>query len=247
MISGLYSSVSSMIALESKLKITSNNIANINTPGYKYIEMVTKPFDPVSISNGDTNKEIGNMNYGVRIDDTITNFNQGVIVESDSKTDFAINGNGFFTVQDENGNDFYTRNGNFMIDTRGDLVTSNGYYVMGRNINNNSIERINIGNGNIDFSNGNININSIPTYNFNIVDKNDSILKVGENLYSIQNADLVANPNILQKNIETSNVDMIKEVTSIMEITKMYETNQKVIQTIDSILAKGVSEIGRVK
>lgn len=249
MINGLYSSVSAMISLESKLKLVTNNIANSNTAGYKYEDAVFKTFEAVNISNKDNkNKVIGDLNYGVKVDDTITNFTQGAITETGNKTDFAINGSGFFVVQNEYGENFYTRQGNFFIDKQGYLVTQSGNYVLGTN-NNGDTEKIYVGNNSMDLSNGVLKLNSIPTYKFNIVDFEDynDLRKMGENLYKGTEFNVLDNPNIIQSNIESSNVDIVKEVTSMMEITRQYETNQKILQTIDSVLDKSANQIGVVR
>ena len=82
--------------------------------------------------NGVSNvNELGALNFGVRIDDTATNYNQGTLISTENNTDFAIVGNGFFQVTDEQNNTYYTRDGSFKINPQGYLVTNSGHYVMG--------------------------------------------------------------------------------------------------------------------
>ena len=133
MLRGLYTSVSSMLTLQSRQSIITNNLANINTTGYKEETLVGKSFDEVMLSNndnykaGESNKQIlGSMSFGVRTDDTYTDYSQGTNVSTDNNMDFAIEGNGFFEVEDEQNNKYYTRNGDFSVDAQGYLITSSG-------------------------------------------------------------------------------------------------------------------------
>ena len=152
MLRGLYTSVSSMLTLQSRQSIITNNLANINTTGYKEETLVGKSFDEVMLSNndnykaGEANKQIlGSMSFGVRIDDTYTNYSQGTNVSTDNNMDFAIEGNGFFEVEDDQNNKYYTRRGDFSVDAQGYLTTSSGNYVLGKNNITGVTERINVG------------------------------------------------------------------------------------------------------
>ncbi|MGL5693923.1 MAG: flagellar hook-basal body complex protein, partial [Peptostreptococcaceae bacterium] len=140
MLRGMYSSVSAMVNLQASQSIITNNLANINTTGYKSETLVSKSFEELMISNRDKYvngqgkaQQIGGLSLGVKIDDTITNHMQGTFVETNNRTDFAINGKGFFTVRDAAGKEFYTRDGVFKVNSQGYLVTTAGHYVMGRN------------------------------------------------------------------------------------------------------------------
>lgn len=252
MLRGIYSSVSAMINLQSSQTVITNNIANVNTTGYKSETLVSKTFDDVLISNNDkyvngkgTKQELGVLNPGVKIDEVGTNYNQGTLVETDNETDFALNGKGFFTVRDTEGNVYYTRDGGFKVNSDGYLVNSSGYEVL--NSNNQSIY---VGNSKISMdSNNNIILDSGMSHKFNIVDFDDynSLNKVGQNLYSGDGAKIATNYEVRNKYKESSNVDIIDATSALMSNLRAFEANQKVVQIMDSTLSKIATEIGTVR
>lgn len=256
MLRGIYTSVSSMITLQSRQSIITNNLANINTTGYKEENLISKSFDEVMLSNNDnyvngnaTKQLLGNMSFGVRIDETVTNYNQGTHVATDNNMDFAIEGSGFFEVIDENNNRYYTRDGDFSVDAQGYLVTNAGYSVMGINNSTGASERIYVGNGEIAITpDNNINIDGNSMYRFRVVDFDnyDGLEKVGNNVYTGQNGNLTNDVNIKQGYLEGSNVDAISTTALLMETVNEFQANQKVIQSFDSILSKIANEIGAV-
>ena len=256
MIRGLYTSVSSMITLEQKQSVTTNNIANINTYGYKNEKLLSKSFDEVKLQNNDNYKngipqktELGGLSFGVSIDETVTDFSQGILKETNKKTDMGIQGSGFFPVRSSEGNTYYTRDGSFRVDNQGNLITNTGYYVLGSNINTGNVEPINIGQGSISVHNNVISVDGVNKYTFNIVDFDDysSLKKQGDNIYSGENGRAIENTFVKQGFIETSNIDIMSELTNMITITREYEANQKVIQTIDSTLQKIANEIGAIR
>ncbi len=257
MLRGMYSSVSSMLMLQQRQSLITNNIANINTTGYKEQTLVAKSFEEQILFNKDnykngipTRNEVGSLSFGVRMDDTITNFSQGTHVATENQTDFSLQGNGFFQVQKANGETFYTRDGSFKIDGQGYLVSNAGHYVMGNNVQNGNLERIYVGSGKISLtSNNNIAIDGTNRYSFKVVDfdKYEELNKVGENLYTGNNPKNSNNFSVRQGYLEGSNVDYIGATASLMETVKEFEANQKVIQSMDSILSKIANEIGTVR
>lgn len=252
MLRGMYTSVSAMINLQSSQTVITNNIANVNTTGYKSETLVSKTFDDVLISNNDryvngkgTKQELGVLNFGVKIDEVKTNYLQGTLVQTSNETDFALNGNGFFTVRDNQGNTYYTRDGVFNINSNGYLVNGSGYEVL--NTNN---QPIYIGNNKITVdSNNNLILDSGELHKFNIVDFDDydSLNKIGQNLYSAQGAIATNNYELKIGYKETSNVDIIDATSALMSNLRAFEANQKVIQVMDSTLSKIASEIGIVR
>lgn len=256
MIRSLYTAVSGMIALEAKQDVITNNMANANTTAYKADDLKTKTFKEVMVQNRDkvvggknvTNK-LGEITLGTRIDETYTKFTQGVTASTDRDTDFAIEGRGFFTVQRGN-NTYYTRDGHFNINNEGYLVTDNGDYVMGRDINTGAITRMNFGSSKITFdTNNNIVLNGIPRYQLAISDFNDynaNLTKMGDNLYRGNNAMAVNNANIRHKYLEKSNVNLTNTMVDLMSTMRAFETNQKMVQMVDDTLGKAATQIGKV-
>lgn len=257
MLRSMYASVSSMITLQARQGIITNNLANINTTGYKSQTLVAKSFDDMLLHNKDNYKngvsnvnELGSLNFGVRIDETATSYKQGTLISTENNTDFAIVGNGFFQVTDEQNNTYYTRDGSFKVNPQGYLVTNSGQYVMGINSQTGNSERIYIGSDLISISPDNsVMINGENRYKFNIVDfeNYDNLTKYGNNLYTGDGGFNSNNYSIQQKYLESSNIDYINEIALMMETVNEFEANQKVIQTIDSTLGQIASEIGRVR
>lgn len=257
MLRGIYTSVSSMLTLQARQSIVTNNLANINTTGYKEETLVGKSFEEVELYNKDkyingkaTLQELGSMSFGVSIDETVTSFRQGNHVSTENNTDFALEGDGFFKVIDNNNNVFYTRDGSFKINTQGFLVTNTEHYVVGINSATGNEEPIYVGNENISVTpENNIVINGVNSYKFKVIDfeNYDDLVKRGENLYS-GNGEFDANGfKVKQGYLEGSNVDYINATALLMETVKEFEANQKVIQTIDSMLSKIANEVGPVK
>lgn len=255
MIRSLYTAASSMITTQQRQNVIGNNLVNASTIGYKSEKLIAKTFDDFEVVNYDRyingkpiRQDLGNINLGLGIDETVTNFEQGNIVPTDSKLDVAIQGQGYFTVEDTQGNRYYTRDGNFRVDSQGYLTTNQGYYVLGQNTGTNNLERISVGNQSVDISPDNrIFLNGQQSYKFNIVNFNEKDLgKVGDNLYSGKNPTNI-NSTIIQGALENSNVNVIAETNEMMMYSREYEANQKIIQTIDSTLEKIANEIGVVR
>lgn len=257
MLRGMYSSISAMISLESNQKVITNNIANINTTGYKSETMIYKSFDELLLNNNERyiNGEgraqvLGIMNPGVSIDEVVTNHTQGIIKSTENDSDFAINGKGFFTIRDREGNTRYTRDGVFKVNSNGYLVTASGYNVLGINQRTNNLEPIYVGNQKISMdNNNNLLLDSNAAYKFNIVDFENygSLKKIGENLFQGNGSVTAENYYIQNRSKEISNVDIIDVTTALMSNLRAFEANQKVVQIMDSTLSKIASEIGAVR
>lgn len=259
MIRSLYTAVSGMITQEAKQDVITNNLANATTVGFKSDNVAIKRFDDVLLANydkvvGDRNvrNAIGSISLGSKIDAVDTSFTQGSIEATDKATDFAIDGKGFFAVQRNNGVDngqYYTRNGHFHVNISGILVNDSGDTVLGRNLQNNSLGPINVGNGDLSCdTSGNISVNNTKMYKLYTVDFNDynTLKKVGDNLY--QGTNPTENTAVVrQKALEKSNVNVIKEMSNMMTTMRTFETNQKIIQALDETLSKAANELGTVR
>lgn len=261
MLRGYYTSISSMLELQARQNVTANNIANIDTIGYKSESVLSKPFSEVMLANKDNyvngvprKQVLGGLSTGVRIDETITNHEQGGVVSDDSNTSFAIIGDGMFTVRRQDGSIGYTRNGVFKIDRDGYLSTTEGYRVMGIRAGTGALEPIRFESDSISMdSNNNIIENGAQKYRFNIVNINDkkAIVKDANNVYNVLEgkANVVqplANYKIQQNAKEVSNVDMVTETTNLMTIARAFEANQSIVKTIDSTLYQVANEIGKI-
>lgn len=248
MLRGLYTASSGMIAQQKIVDVLSNNIANVNTSGYKKDTVTTMAFPDfmVTRSGGDNvpyNGNIGNMDYGVLVETFNTNFSEGNIEKTDGKLDFAIEGSGFFTINTPNGIR-YTRDGSFTLNSNGYLVTKDGYYVMGQN------GPIQINNGDISVDDfGNISLNGQTVDKLNIVDFNNysTLRKEGNNLFFTTGGQAIpASGLVKQGYLEGSNASPVDEMVSMISAMRTYEANQKTVSAFDETLDKAVNEVGRI-
>ena len=257
MIRSLYSAVSGMIVQQSKEDVITNNMTNAETNGFKGDNLMIKNFKDVLISNSsdiqngkNIRKTIGSLSLGSDVDATDTDFTQGSISGTDSEDDFAIDGRGFFTVNQGAGSqNYYTRDGHFHVNMQGDLMDESNNNVMGKNIATGNVEKINVGNGKLTSdSYGNLSVNGKPSYSFSLVDFSNynSLKKVGNNLYSGTSPILNANVSVQQKALEGSNVNSVNEMVDMMSTMRNFQTDQKVVAAINQTLGQAVNEVGKV-
>ena len=250
MIRSLYTLNRSMNILQKKLENNSANISNVKTPGYKFQTILQSTLESEDMINYQgSNKlnrkqELGDFVFGNQIDSVYRSFNEGNIYETRNATDFAVMGDGFFTVRMDNGQIAYTRNGNFKVDENNTLTTIEGYPVMGvsgagnrQEIKINS-ETINVDNlGNIEGENIRFDITG-----FNDLDGLDS---VGDTLFTGAGGFRVDNPRVEQSYLEMSNVNLANEMVKLIEVSREFESHQKFLRAADETLAKTVNEVGR--
>ncbi|MBE6053314.1 MAG: flagellar basal body rod protein FlgG [Clostridium sartagoforme] len=260
MIRSLYTAVSGLVTLENKQNTITNNMTNANTTGFKGDNLSIKSFDEVMLQNKDkvvngrnVTQKLGTISLGAEIDTVDTAFTQGVLKNTDKKTDFAIEGRGFFAIerQSNNGNEvLYTRDGNFRVGNNGYLMTTSGDRVLGINKNTGSLEPIFVGGDNIllDKEN-NLFVGNTANYNLATADFQDysSLEKIGDNYYRGDNPIFNAEVYVTQGALEGSNVSITNEMVNMITTMRSFETNQKIVQTIDETLGKAASEIGAVR
>ena len=126
MMTSLFTGVSGMNAHMDELSVIGHNIANMNTYGFKgsrsyFADLLSQSLEGISGPN-----QIG---AGVEMNGVIKTFTQGAFETTASPLDLALNGSGFFVVQDDTGANYYTRAGEFTFDRNGDLVNMSGLYV----------------------------------------------------------------------------------------------------------------------
>ncbi|BCS80226.1 flagellar hook-basal body protein [Anaerocellum diazotrophicum] len=254
MIRGIYTSASGMILNQKLMDITANNVANVSTTGFKrdvaQVEsfrnmLVYRIYDKVSSPDN----AIGYMSLGSDVSRIVSDFSQGLYIKTDEPLNLAIRGNGFFTVEMPNNQGtqqiLYTRNGAFTLNSRGELVTLDGFYVLGQN------GRIVLQSGGqvrID-EQGNVYQNGRLVDRLRVVDFQDKQLlrKVGNNLFE---ADALSQPipfsgKIIQGYLEGSNVNSVQEMVNMISVLRAYEANQKAFTIQDETLQKAVNEIAR--
>lgn len=259
MVRALYSAWTGMLNEQKRLDVVSNNMANADTTGYKKMGSTSQSFDEelaVRINDMDreySKRRIGTLNGGVKIGETYTDYSQGSFKVTEGTYDFALGGSGFFTIRttDKSGvtHTRYTRDGSFTVTKDGYLVTKDGDSVIGTDGNPIQIPGAQTAQVTVDEL-GNIYANETYVNQFALVDFDDydTVIMYGENMWETTDATQIvaADATVNQGYLEASNVSVIDEMVDMITITRAYETNQKMVQTVDSMLEKAVSEIGRV-
>lgn len=241
-----------MDVLQKLQENTSANAANVNTAGYKFQELVQTAIAERDIYNNaggagnDQSQNLGRISMGTRIDEGITSFDHGNLYETGNPYDFAIGNDGFFVVETANGELAYTRNGSFTRNAIGELVTGDGLRVLGIDAEGNTSPISTVG---IDFAvdgQGNISGTGMQLL---VVDFQDyeSLERSGGNLFSGTGEEFtLTDPDIQQGVLESSNVDILGEMVKMIGVSREFESNQRVLRTINETLEKTVNEIGRV-
>jgi flagellar basal-body rod protein FlgG len=247
-----------MIGQQANIDTISNNLANVNTHGYKKqrADFEDLIYQTVRVAGTpateDTVTPVGvQMGHGVKLADTQRVFSQGALQQTEVPTDMAIAGEGFFRIQMYDGSWAYTRNGNFKVDETGRMVTSNGYWllpdvVMPENFLPETINITKDGRISVKVPRDNdiveVNVGRIDLYRFpNPV----GLTAVGENLFKISQASgepIAGRPgfegmgSIQHKFLEMSNVQVAVEMVNLIVAQRAYEFNSRIIQTSDNML-----------
>lgn len=266
MVKGLYTAYTGMLNEQNRLDILSNNLANADTNGYKKEGTTSQTFaDELAVKIKDTSsygmpQKLGTMSMGVHIGETYTDYSQGNFKVTDNATDFALDGDGFFAISytDKAGNNSvkYTRDGAFVVNTAGYLVTKDGDYVLNKNgamngdgsqgnyihLNPNlpvTVDEL----GNI-YQNDTL-VTTLGTVNF---DNYNYLAKFGENMYDmVEGGTRVASTaKVSQGSIEASNINVVSEMVNMITISRAYQAGQKVINSVDETLDKAVNQVGKV-
>jgi len=257
----IYIAASAGLKQSRKMEMIAQNLANVNNTGYKKDGLVFKemmpPFPPDSENEGAKNvlltaeKSNKNVSY-VGITDSYTDFSSGAMKNTGGVLDLALDGEGFFKVQTQDG-PRYTRNGNLRLNTAKQLVNQNGNQVLDLNDSPIVIDapgKISIDRGgSISVGNG---IANTTITNIKIVDfeKRNFIEKIGDGLYrhtgEQENEINALNTKTRQGFLENSNVTAVEEMTEMIGTLRIFESYQKIIQSIDSMNDQSVNTIGRV-
>jgi flagellar basal-body rod protein FlgG len=228
-------------------EVSSNNLSNVNTPGYKKETTIARSFPNILLSRlndpaaaGDKPPVVGRLSMGVQLAEMVTDYSRGLIQQTANPLQMALMDEGYFTVETPYG-ERYTRNGEFQLDPQGYLVTSDGYNVMGQK------GAINLAGGEFAVDEqGRIVMDGKEVDALRIVAFTDTPAKEGSSLFFSENVEDLAMPLVAQGFIESSNSTAIEEMINIISIARAYESSQRMIQTQDSTLEKAVNEVGRV-
>lgn len=254
MIRTWYTGASGMNAQQNRLNTISNNLANVNTAGYKRDVTCSKSFPELLLrrmnmdgvyetpfGSAEHPAVIGKVGLGVETNENYTDFSQGSFRETSTNTDVALNGKGFFTVQTPQG-ERYTRDGNFIVGKEGILESKDGFPVLGEDglihVENDKF-KVDV-DGMIYLQDTDDFVDRLKIVRF---DNERYLKKEGVNLYSSNDisgdchiAEGSERPTCLQSYMETSNVNVVNEMVQMIEVNRAYEANQKTIQSGDSMM-----------
>ncbi|OYP03940.1 flagellar basal-body rod protein FlgG [Lachnotalea glycerini] len=263
MVRTLWTAASGMIAQQTAVDTIANNLANVNTTGYKnetaeFKSLLYQTLQTKTTSKNGENKPIGaQVGLGVRNSSITSHYTQGTLTETGIYTNFAVSGNGFFAVKAEDGKTYYTRNGVFQF-TAGTnglvLATSEGYPVLDTSGNQITIPTT--------YNSSNVTVNSsgqlyytnadgtttalgktIGMYQFN---NPAGLLKQSDSLYAVSDASgaainestntAVTKSKIYQGYLEASNVQVADEMVNLIVAQRAYEMNSKAVQAADDMM-----------
>ena len=258
----IFVAASGALVQGTRLDVLSNNLANINTIGFKadravfshYLSESKNSASPTDLNlQSDDPREISSSspsNIKVKLDGTKTDFSPGQLRQTGNPLDFALEGDGFFCIETQNGIQQYTRKGTFTFNENGALVTQEGALVLGENgrsIKINPEDRKNIS---VDEEGGIIadgsKLDTIKVVDFS---RPYSLMKAGNAAFLPVNSAVVEQKpedvRIKQGVVELSNVNPIKTMTEMIEVHRAFESYQKVIRSMDEVLSRSIDEVGR--
>ena len=258
MVKGLYTAYTGMINEQNRMDVLSNNMANVTTVGYKKEGATSQSFDEVldlKIKDSTVGYNLvtreGYNSRGVKVGENYVDWSQGGFRITGNTYDLALGGSGFFAVEFTNKSGEtstkYTRAGEFQLNSAGNIVTHEGDYLLdtnGRHITVDPLKETSIDRQGRVMQDG----RTIATIQVQDFDNYDYLKKYGETYYEpIEGAKFKnADGQIYSGYLEASNVSTVTEMVNLITISRQYESNQKVIQTIDSTLEKAVNQVGRV-
>lgn len=254
MFPALWVSKSGLDAQQSKVAVISNNLANVNTTGFKRAKPIFEDllYQTSHEAGSSTSEETAyatglSMGTGVQLIATQREFKEGSISQSDNPLDLTINGRGFFQINLPDGTTGYTRDGSFQLNENGQLVTAKGY-LLSANITVPPHSRsVTIGRDGIvtAVTPGATEPTELGTIEVADFINPAGLLPMGENLFQqtgASGAPIVLTPGsngsgtILQGALETSNVNVVEELVNLIETQRAYEMNSKAIATEDQML-----------
>ncbi len=261
MVRSLWTAASGMIGQQASIDTISNNLSNVNTPGYKKTraEFEDLIYQTVRVAGTPATEDTVTpvplqMGHGTKLAATQRSFQQGSLQNTENISDVAIQGDGFFRIQSYDGSYAYSRDGAFKIDQNGQFVTSNGYKLMPEVILPEGFipETLTVAqDGRISVKvpgqNDPIQVGQLELYRF---PNPQGLSAVGENLYKVSNGSgqpIAGRPGFdgmgttIHKFLEMSNVSVVREMVDMIVAQRAYEFNSKAIQTTDNMLGTATS------
>jgi len=249
---GSYSAAAGMLSGQKAINVLSQNVSNVNTAGYKSQSTIKGSFGEYLVSRMSMDPDIaqdgiGTGTYITVNDDQLTDFTQGSFQSTGRSVDAAIQGQGFFVIQNANYGQVLTRNGQFELDATGNLILPGVGNVL-----NSTGQPINLAGSDFTISaNGTITQNGAEVgqlYIATVANGND-LTQVGEGYYQSQ-AGIQAAQNgtysIMQGTIERSNVDMTEEMSNIIAMQNNFTSCSQMLKIFDTIAEIEANKVGKL-
>jgi flagellar basal-body rod protein FlgF len=252
MIKGLYSAASAMIVGAARQQVIAQNIANLETPGFKQVLTTVEDFmktgvtySPANILKEQNQHYIGSIGLGAESGPDFVDFTQGGMESTENPYDMAIQGNGFFRVRTSDGTR-YTRDGRFLRDAQNNLVTTEGYAVL-----NDANQPIKLPEGDISVAqDGTISINGKAATKLGISafakPETELVSDKGNLFKGPAQSTTPLNTQVAQGYLEMSNSNPSYLMTEMIQVARSYEAAQKMVQNQDELLGKTISSLGRI-
>src|SRR5690606_11039405 len=234
-----YVGLSYQMALQRKMDTIANNVANVDTSGYKsghvtFLEHISSPnrAEPLSMV----------MDYG-----NYRNYESGPIQQTGNPYDVALQGNGFFAVQTAEGGEQYTRNGRFQVNSAGELVNSAGQVVLDAGqkpiiIPNDAREILIDEQGAVSTDQGEIGRLKIVRF-----DEPQKLRPVGNSLFETeQDAVPDAETKVMQGAVEGSNANAVTEMTDMIEVLRRYQSVARLLQNDHDLQRSMIQQLSRI-
>jgi flagellar basal-body rod protein FlgG len=249
MLRGIYTAASGMMNLQMATDTLANNIANVNTTGFKSRYVQYQAFPEISVSRVDRSgaPDIGQLTTGVEIVGTPLHFSQGTLQPTGNPLDVAIDGQGFLAVALPNGETGYTRNGNLKLNENRELTIEGQYKVLDRSNNPMVLppeakKVVITEDGNVSTEAGQP-IGQLRLVRFSnpkgLHAQGDSIFR-GDNPIDIENGQ---GAKVVQGYVERSNTNVVHEMIQSITGMRLYESLQKSINTQSATLEKAVNDL----
>jgi flagellar basal-body rod protein FlgF len=243
--SGMYAAVSGNMVSAQRLEIITNNLANINTVGFKKDRMI---FDTMLNSAKNPTQPAGMLTDAPVLSTyTVdTDYSAGPQKQTGNPLDLALDGSGFFVVNTPQGK-AYTRQGNFHLDAGGKVITADGYEVQAGG------GPLTIKGGKVDINEkGEVSVDGQQVSTLSVVDfpKPYQMQKIGSAMFVPSDPAMTEQPAtgalVRQGALEDSNVHPLLEMANLIETTRFYESCVKTIQSYDEMANKAANDLGRV-
>lgn len=253
----LRTAATGMYAQQLNIQVISNNIANMNTTSFKksraefkdliYQEIAANPQQEISLGTVEEASSKIQIGSGVKTSSTQKIFQQGDLQQTNQQMDLAIYGDGFFQVRKSDGSYAYTRDGALKISSEGSLVTADGYLIEPGFTLGDQVLNVQVSSDGIvttqEVGGEYVELGTIELAKFV---NPGGLIALGNNMYGESEASgvpILGQPGhdgfgeLQQGFLESSNVDIVEEMISMISAQRSYEINSKTVQTVEEMMS----------